>query len=274
MEQPAAIIVDIDGTLISGGGKLSSENIQALDQCRRQDILVCAATARPRHLVFRPDEAPAEASILSKTGVFYSGAMAVDSPIGYQEAWTLSCDAVRALSGFIRNAGEPELQVVAQMTDGTHAFRLPVEDSALEGWGISAGEVIDYEAVEASKCLRITIFYVEPGRALTHLEEGIRQVVAPDARIRTSDSDVWLEVLTTEARKEVAMLDLLEQRSIPPENTLVFGNDRSDAGMFTVLGESVAMEDACQELKDRATWVAEFSGRDGVARILNQLNII
>ena len=60
--------------------------------------------------------------------------------------------------------------------------------------------------------------------------------------------------------------DLCRRLDIRPEEVLAFGDDRNDADMIRFAGIGVAMENAIEELRAAADWVAVSNAEAGVAR--------
>ena len=67
----AAMVFDIDGTLLDSNGRMSHATLAALQACDEKDILMYLATARPRRLVLRPSEAEGDIDFLLISWGFY-----------------------------------------------------------------------------------------------------------------------------------------------------------------------------------------------------------
>jgi hypothetical protein len=270
MPDLSALILDIDGTLICGGEPISERNLAALRRCREEGLIIYVATARPRHLVLREQEAGPEADFLAERGAFYSGAMALDRPQNMYSLHLFAEDLVEfALEAF--EEASDDVQIVLQRADATHAFRHEVDDSMLSGWGIGRGDIVDFEEARLEGCLRMIAFHPEPGQGIDHLRDVAEDAVGNHASVRTSDSGMWLELLAGGVSKESAISDLLDRRDMPPERVAAFGNDGSDAGLFDLCGISVAMGNATDDLKRRATHVTLRCSDDGVAHGIEEI---
>jgi hydroxymethylpyrimidine pyrophosphatase-like HAD family hydrolase len=90
------------------------------------------------------------------------------------------------------------------------------------------------------------------------------------ASIFLTDSDLWLQFMSSEASKENALMELLSLRNIPLEEVVVFGDDMPDLGMFKTFGCSVAMGNGKEALKEAATYVTRSNDEDGVAFALKE----
>ena len=56
------------------------------------------------------------------------------------------------------------------------------------------------------------------------------------------------------------------------EDVVVFGDGKNDLVMFDPRWTSVAMGNGCQELKEKATYVADLNVNDGIYKICEQMN--
>ncbi|MFW6457749.1 MAG: HAD family hydrolase [Planctomycetota bacterium] len=268
------IVLDIDGTLIPAGGKVSEEDAESLMLCRQDGIQIYVATARPPHLVFRPGEVPECAGFLGDSGVFYGGALARDPQVEYRRTHMVGAATVARVVRCIEDRREGAIQVVVQRPGKKHAFLRPVPESMLQGWGIDASDVVEFGNVIQKPCLRLTIFHTEAGKRLTGIGNQLLKIVESKARVRRSREDEWLEVLSAQATKERAVRELMEWRHTSPETVVVFGNDKSDLGLFDACGVSVAPKDASSKLRGKASYVTCNCAENAVARGLEELNII
>ena len=80
--------------------------------------------------------------------------------------------------------------------------------------------------------------------------------------------DWWLEILPQKATKAHAILQLKDY--LKCEKVVVFGDGMNDLSMFEIANESYAVENACQELKEKATGVIGRHDQDAVAHWLEK----
>ena len=64
--------------------------------------------------------------------------------------------------------------------------------------------------------------------------------------------------------------EVLKHYDIQPEETMAFGDGHNDIDMFEIADESYAVENACKELKEKATGVIGRHDQDAVARWLEE----
>ncbi|MGM9947188.1 HAD-IIB family hydrolase [Floccifex sp.] len=70
--------------------------------------------------------------------------------------------------------------------------------------------------------------------------------------------------------KHQGILDMMEHIHGDVKDVVVFGDDTNDLVMFDPQWTSVAMGNACQELKDVATYVADTNVNDGIYKICKE----
>ena len=78
------------------------------------------------------------------------------------------------------------------------------------------------------------------------------------------------DVISKEGGKRNAMLGVLEQYGIQPEESIAFGDSENDKDMLRAAGIGVAMGNAAPEVLQRAAYQTVTNGEDGVARFLAQ----
>ena len=266
------MVFDIDGTLLNSRGVLSDANLLALRKCSRKGILLYVATARPKRLVFRPREVLRDAGFLTERGAFYNGAVAIDNSLGYSRHWPLSAELVSAITGYLMDVA-PDLQIAIQNEDDYHSFRMPMDEAALTGWGFSQEELLLFSDACERQCSKIVAYHET--RNLANTYHSLLNEYGNSVNVFLTDSGQWLQVMSGEASKERALVDLLSLRSIPCDEVIVFGDDSPDIGMFRTFGYSVAMANASTILKDASTYVTRSNDDDGVAfAIGNYLGIL
>lgn len=266
---PAALVFDYDGTLLTSDRGLTQATYDALRTCHRREIPIYIATARPHRLIFRPAEIGLDADFgfLTERGVFYNGAMAIDEGMGHVRQRLMSADVADAVTRDLVEAG-PDVQVVLQFGEQHHAFRLPMDDSEVADWGFVGDELLPFADAGGRACSKIVAW--RQGRDVAGVHRGIRDRHGEHVNALLSDSGHGLLITAAEARKEIALQELLSLRGIAYGDAVVFGDDTPDVGMFEAFGRSVAMGNAIAELKQAATYVTKSSDQDGVAFALRE----
>lgn len=82
--------------------------------------------------------------------------------------------------------------------------------------------------------------------------------------IDTYGEDYWLEICPLNATKAKAILKFKEKMGC--DRIVVFGDSVNDISMFEIADEAYAVENAIDELKEKATSVIDGNDEDGVAK--------
>lgn len=86
--------------------------------------------------------------------------------------------------------------------------------------------------------------------------------------IDTYGEDYWLEICPLNATKAKAILKFKEKMGC--DRIVVFGDSVNDISMFEIADEAYAVENAIDELKEKATSVIDGNDEDGVAKFLSE----
>ena len=258
----SAIVLDIDGTLLNSQGRISDKNLNALQECARKGILPYIATARPPRLVFRDSEATKDADFIKERGAFYNGAMAIDNTLGYSKHWQIPAETVNSVIKYLVEK-IPDLYVVIQRKDQSHSFRLPYTDLVLQGWGISKEDVVPFSEASESECSKIVAWHEK--MKMTEIHREIAELYKGRINAFITDSASWIQLISNEANKENAIIDLLALRNIPHDEVIVFGDDVPDIGMLKTFAHSVAMGNSSDSVKESAKYVTRSNDENGIA---------
>jgi hypothetical protein len=90
----------------------------------------------------------------------------------------------------------------------------------------------------------------------------------PDGGMRS------LGVFALEADKGTALALVLDRVGVKPEQAVAIGDNFNDLPMFARVGISVAMSNAPDEVKERATMVAPSNDEEGVAWALKRCKVV
>ena len=106
---------------------------------------------------------------------------------------------------------------------------------------------------------------------LTNLYETLQASFSEVLNIYLTDSHNWIQIMSKEATKEIALLEMLSYHGISSEEVVVFGDDLPDLGIFCTFGCSVAVENAKPELKNAARYTTLSNNENGVCYALREI---
>lgn len=78
----------------------------------------------------------------------------------------------------------------------------------------------------------------------------------------------WIDIMNKGTNKGNAIKILQEKFEIAPQNTMVFGDYYNDLPMFKVAHHSYAMENAPEDVKRNAKFIAQSNDKDGVYNVI------
>lgn len=254
----AAVVLDLDGTLLNSGKQISDRNYNAVLACHEKGIRIIFATARPPRSViaYLPEELLEMGSF-----VYYNGAQVSCrlSAIELYEEIEAGI-AAEVMDHCLENCTDIDLSL--EVRDNWYCLR-EVDYSVM--MNVKGNPVV--KPLEELKRYNATKILVtgQVDVPLLQAKFGSRLNI-----ILTDNGDL-LQIMSANASKEAAVAGLCSRLGIPLEKVIVFGDDFNDAGIFKISGHSVAMGNAIEELKQLADEITETNDNDGVALVLEKL---
>lgn len=84
-------------------------------------------------------------------------------------------------------------------------------------------------------------------------------------------TNVWVDVMSKEVNKGVAISAIQKKMGIKPEECMAFGDYFNDWEMLQVVGESYAMENAAPDIKKIAKHIAPSNNQAGVITVIRKM---
>lgn len=257
------VALDIDGTLLTSANRLSPAVAAAVRAVDERGVAVALATGR----WYESARRWAERLGLAAPIISHNGAR-ITCPDQDEDLLrlTLPLEPARALAAFMDERG-----IDGSLTVGPHTYmrprpgldpaRLPAEIRLVTAFAPRVTEpplsllVFDPEGITAL-----------PAAFQDRFRDSLRFTVN-----RTSGTADHLTVHHPEVDKGRALARVCAHLGVPPDQTLAIGDAESDTAMFAVAGLAVAMGNATDAVKARATVVAPANDEDGVAWALRHL---
>lgn len=252
-----AAFFDIDGTLVGFKTHRVPESAwRAIDAMRERGIKVCIASGRSSM------EMQDEVKSGFDAYITMNGQLCFDADGVFRDAHIDEGD-VRVLVEQAR-AGLYDLYVM----QGSRSFVNHVGERVLE-LGRQVG--LDYELGDLDWAYERPVyqFNVFGGRDIEDVFLSKTEHV-----VATRWNDLFCDVVPAEGGKDRGVRAALERFGIEPEEAIAFGDGENDLGMFEVVGTSVAMGNAWDGVKERATFVTTDVDDDGVWNACRELGIV
>ena len=261
------VAVDMDGTLLHNDKSISDYTINVLRKIVEKGILLVPASGRPLNGM--------KAAVLNNVkGIKYAicsnGAMLMD----VQKEKSISETGIPTEKALKALAYLEQFPVAVYVHTDKGTFRA-------EGWektGLSEkypyirfsegnvknlGEFLKTSGVNVMK---MGAFVLTDELAQKLLEKG--SPIPGIAFLRTGDGII--ELNSTNASKGNALYILCKKLGIQLENVLAIGDNENDISMLQAAGISVAMENAEDDVKQAAKFVAGHNEEDGAAHFLEE----
>jgi Cof subfamily protein (haloacid dehalogenase superfamily) len=254
------VILDIDGTILPHGKKVSSATKEAIQRLKEKKVNVVIATGRAPYF---------SESIIQETGVnsmvFFNGAYV------YHEGKEV-----------YKNAIDKEVLNKVHLLSSDYQHPL----TFLGGQSFKATDLNHPYVIEAFQHETWKPDWAPPKfwidqniyQLFLHCdleEESTYQTKIPELDFRRWSSGArTCDVNLSCSNKAVGVAKLLEQMGIAPYEAVAFGDGLNDMEMLSLVGMGVAMGSGREELKNIADMVTLPAEEDGVRYGLEQLGLI
>lgn len=262
---------DLDGTLLNPESQISSFTAKTLNRLIEKGMLFSIATARtPATVVSLMNEV----NIILPV-VLMTGALIYDIPNRKYLSVSAFADGVVAdLLDRIAPFGHPPMVYYIHRSLLHVAYREPL--SAFERQFVREREGTPYKkfiAVErnpADSEQIVLVFFMGKYSELEQIHHAISSVSGQCSYLYHDIAcyeQGYLEVYPAGTSKARAIRQLAAMSQA--DEIVVFGDNRNDIPMFEVADRSCAMNNAMDEVKDKATHIISSNAEDGVARFLS-----
>lgn len=260
MAERHLIVLDLDGTLLTDGKKISEKTKQTLGKLKEQGHEIMIATGRP----YRSSEMYYRELGLTTPIVNFNGAF-VHHPL--QKSWGayhtpldihVAKDIVEACEHFHFH------NIIAEVMDDVyfhyHDEKL-IDFMQVGAPKITTGDLREYlEISPTSMLIHTDSEHVQEIRR--HLSDVHAEVI--DHR-RWADPFHVIEIVKSGMNKAVGIQKAAGSLQIPKDRIIAFGDEDNDFEMIEYAGTGIAMGNAIGELKSLANDVTLTNEQDGIA---------
>ena len=256
-----ALALDLDGTFLSAGDRISTANLEAVRAAQAAGMTVMLATARWHKMAEGvAAEIPTIAPLIACSGAQVRTAAGIDImdvrlPVEFVTALYTICNAERCVAtvpveseALLKLDGDPDL---SQMAPGMrHVRTLSLE------LGVPRIAIIQGTAIN------------------DHIETELGPGWSDRINFAESISPTGKRNLTLTAKgadKGIALRIACAEAGLDPLSVVAFGDAENDIAMFRVAGASFAMGQAKDDVKAAATAVTLSNEEDGVASAIRRI---
>lgn len=258
------IISDMDGTLLDDNKDLNSEFDKVYSELRDRDIKFAVASGRhfsEMHKYFRPKYD--DMIYIAENGgqIIYEDAEIFASPMDMDYVFKIAEDAMKIDGVEIILSGVENLYL--------YNFRnKPVEE--LRDFYFNYIVLNNPEDLK-ERIFKISIFNENGSDFHTH--KRIYDNWADKLNV-ISSAFVWTDIQNKGINKGVAVSVLKEKFGIRDEEIMVFGDYNNDIEMLELAHHSYAMENASEEIKNIANFMAKSNNDNGVLEVIKRIVLV
>ncbi len=255
------ITVDLDGTLLNSKHELSERNKKAVKKAMEQGVQVVFATGKTRFAA----EGLLEELDITSPGVFSQGLIIYNGDGTIRTNTVMDKKILRRIINFAEDRG---FGVLAYSGNRILTRRADEVADKIAEYGEpkaeSVGALVNHlDSTEINK----VILYGQESKVAALRWQLSKQL---DGEIHLTRANVQgiLEVLPANTSKGKAVMRVMKDLNIAPQNTMAIGDGENDIEMLEAVGTKVAMGNAVQKLKDIADQVVGSNDADGVAQAI------
>lgn len=255
------ITVDLDGTLLNSKHQLSERNKKAIKKALEKGVQVVLATGKTR---FAAEKLLEELGITSP-GVFSQGLIIYNGDGTIRTSTVMNKNILRRIITFAEDRG---FGVLAYSGNRILTRRADEVADKIAEYGEpkaeSVGALVNHlDTTEINK----VILYGQESK-MAALRWQLSKQLDGEIHLTRANVNGILEVLPANTSKGKAVMRVMKDLNIPPENTMAIGDGENDIEMLQAVGTKVAMGNAVQQLKDIADQVVGSNDSDGVAQAI------
>lgn len=267
------IVSDLDRTLLNEAGVLSAKTKAVIRQAEAMGIQTIVASGRAYDTL--PQEVK-EMEQLSDTITSNGAVICHEGVCIRQRVLKESCaKQIRQIYQEVQNTGKVAFEVFVE----GKAYCDRAYYDFPEKYG--SGEAKDYVRSTRNVIEDMETFVAEHIDVLESVDyisadEALREKLM--ARLSevsdisvTSSMEHLIEIAAPDVSKGEALLWVLEQKGIEPEECVAFGDADNDIRMLTLAGIGIAVAKAAPNVREAANYITESNREDGVAMVCEKI---
>lgn len=255
------IASDMDGTLVpEGTTRLNPEVLEVILKLKEKGIIFAAASGRQYDSmwpVFEP---------IMNDMIFIAENGGYVMCRGHEmECCQFERPVLEDIVSYMRSQKDCSTMVNAPRMAYTDSKNQAYIDE-VKGYGIRMRQVEDVLALKEPIVKAAMYCPVDAARA------AVPAIQYFDGRVNVMASGSrWVDFVPASVDKGKALQKIQQLLHIKKEETMAFGDNHNDIGMLNCAGESYAVPNAREEVKQAAKYVAEGDVKDSVLKVLKKL---
>ena len=243
---PKLLLFDLDGTLLDSQKRISRKNLEAIEKCRSQGIMIGVATARSESTCARFVGCIHPELLISNSGAL----VRLHGTVIYQCGFTSEETALIVGAGVAEHRG-----ITVDCDDTTYCNR---NISFFNEPGMTYTDFSDFARSSFKICIEGTD---------TDFAERTAGLIDDCSWLAFSDCD-WFKFSKSTVSKGDALRHVVSRTDIPTRHMVAFGDDFVDVEMLDICGVGVTMENAVDEVKQHGDIVIGSNDTDAISEYL------
>jgi Cof subfamily protein (haloacid dehalogenase superfamily) len=259
------VAIDVDGTLLTSAHEITDATIDAVAAVRASGAEVVLASSRGARMmtdILRQLRLCKPAEFVAAQGAL-TASVTSDGRLRVIHEDAIPLGVAHELVALAEGAG-----FITHWFRGLDWFVPRIDDSVRREAAVvrSTAEVCDLFAVTAPP--EKLMIVASPARM------AALEVIAanlPRGLVAQTSGAGYLEITASGVDKGSAIKRMCAVRGIAAADVVAIGDGRNDLGLFRFAGVSIAMANAAEFVRERASWVTGNNDEDGVASALMAL---
>ena len=255
------IAADMDGTLLDGNAELSDYNAEILKALIKNGIEIIFATGRPFESVKKFKDAINN----DNCSIICNGAAVADTNGKFLYTKSMDENSSKMIIDLFNESKDGICLNI--YSDGKYYiseegfyFKKYIEREGIENI------IVGLEKIEIFEFVKV-LFLGEHEKLLTLQENINKSIQNADAVFSHPE---FLEIIPKGVNKAHALKWLCDKKKIDYKNIMVFGDNYNDLDMINLAGIGVAVQNAVDEVKNNADYIAPSHDKDGVGKFLKE----
>ena len=256
------IAIDVDGTLVDDNGDMPLENIEALRNAYDKGVIVTLCTGRPIQAA-----QPIMDSIgLDMPFITYNGAMVVSAKthdILFEQSMSLE-DVLRVY----KLGKEYDTTMIVWSRNRLYVNRMDERSISYGKQAQTEPELVTDINKLAIEGVTKILWYDEVD-IINGFVKTVGNHVGEGVNFHTS-KPFFLEFVDVKSSKGLALEKLGEHLGVERDSIIAIGDGYNDLSMIEYAGMGIAMENAPDDIKEKADFVTLSNNENGVAYAVNK----
>ncbi|MFJ8353991.1 HAD family hydrolase [Bacillus paramycoides] len=250
------IISDLDGTLLRSDKTISEKSINILRECKNKGSELIFATARPPRAINQYIPSVLKNDII----ICYNGALVLkgnDTLYKKEISRNVILEIIEKAKKYNLN------NICIEIND-----KLYSNFDVTDYFGNVPNEVIDVRELDFKEAFKVILC------TKGSINKNLIKELPAECNAVITDNGTLCQIMHAEVSKWNSIQHVLQHLNCEASDVIAFGDDYNDMEMIEKCGIGVAMNNAVEELKSVAKFIAKSNDEDGVTTFLESNNFI